>query len=45
MSTGGSFLGVKWEGREADYSLPTSAEVKKIWIYMYTSTPQYVFMA
>jgi hypothetical protein len=29
--------------READHSTPTSAEVKKTWIY--TSTPPYVFMA
>jgi hypothetical protein len=29
MSTGGSFLGDKWQGREADLSPPTSAEVKK----------------
>jgi hypothetical protein len=28
---------------EADHSLPTNAEVKKI--YSYTSTPPYVFMA
>jgi hypothetical protein len=35
--------GVKWQGREADHSPPTSAEVKKMWIY--TSTPPYVFMA
>jgi hypothetical protein len=36
-------MGVKWPEREADRAPPTSAEVKKIWIY--TSTPQYVFMA
>jgi hypothetical protein len=35
--------GVKRQGREADHSLPTSAEVKKTWIY--TSIPLYVFMA
>jgi hypothetical protein len=29
MSTGGSFLGVKRSGREADHACPTSAEVKK----------------
>jgi hypothetical protein len=28
--------GVKWPGREVDHSPPTSAEVKKMWIY--TST-------
>jgi hypothetical protein len=35
--------GVNRQGREADFSLPTGAEVKKTWIY--TSTPPYVFMA
>jgi hypothetical protein len=35
--------GVKRQEREADHSRPASAEVKKIWIY--TSTPQYAFMA
>jgi hypothetical protein len=35
--------GVKQQGREADHSPPTSAEVKKMWIY--TSTPLYVLMA
>jgi hypothetical protein len=34
--------GVKRPWREFDHSLPTSAEVKKIWIY--TTTPQYIFM-
>jgi hypothetical protein len=34
---GGSFPGVKWQGREADHSPPVSAEVKKMWIH--TSTP------
>jgi hypothetical protein len=34
---------VKWPGHEADHLPPTSAEVKKPWIY--TSTPPYVFMA
>jgi hypothetical protein len=34
---------VKRQEREADHSTPTSAEVKKMLIY--TSTPQYVFMA
>jgi hypothetical protein len=43
MGTGGSFRGVKRQGREADHSPPTSAEVKIMWIY--TSTPLYVFMA
>jgi hypothetical protein len=36
-------LGVKRPGREADHSLPSSAEVKNAWSY--TSTPPYVFMA
>jgi hypothetical protein len=35
--------GVKWPGREADHSPPTSAEVKKMWNY--TPTPPYAFMA
>jgi hypothetical protein len=43
MGTGGSFPGVKLQGREADHSPPTSVEVKKMWIY--TSTTLYVFMA
>jgi hypothetical protein len=34
--------GVKRPGREADRSPPTSAEVKKTWVY--TSTPPYAFM-
>jgi hypothetical protein len=44
MGTGGSFArGVKRQGRQADHSPRTSAEVKKIWIY--TSTSPYTFMA
>jgi hypothetical protein len=35
--------GIKRPVREADYSPPTSAEVKNAWNY--TSTPLYVFMA
>jgi hypothetical protein len=42
MGTGVS-LGVKLPGREANYSPPSSAEVKNAWSY--TSTPPYVFMA
>jgi hypothetical protein len=42
MGTGGSFLGVKAAEGEADYSQPTNAEVKKIWIY--TSTTPYAFI-
>jgi hypothetical protein len=34
--------GVKRPGREVDYSPPASAKVKKMWLY--TSTPPYVFM-
>jgi hypothetical protein len=34
---------VKRPEREADHSSPASVEVKKMWIY--TSTPPYVFMA
>jgi hypothetical protein len=36
-------LGVKWPGPEADHSSPTSAKIKKMWIY--TSTPPYALMA
>jgi hypothetical protein len=43
MGTEGYFLGVKRAGREDDHLTPTSAKVKKTWIY--TSTPAYVFMA
>jgi hypothetical protein len=35
--------GVKRPGREVDHSPPTSAEVKKVWIY--TSAAPYAFMA
>jgi hypothetical protein len=35
--------GVKRQGHETDHSPPTTAEVKKMWIY--TSTPPYAFMA
>jgi hypothetical protein len=34
--------GVKRPGREADHLPPTSAEVKKTWVY--TSSPPYIFM-
>jgi hypothetical protein len=37
MGIWGSLGGVKWAGREADHSLPPSAEVKNEWSY--TSTP------
>jgi hypothetical protein len=40
---GALFPGIKRPGREADHSPPTSAEVKKMWVY--TSTPPYAFMA
>jgi hypothetical protein len=44
LGTGGSFPGVKASGgREVDPSPPTSAEVKKLWIYI--STPPYAFLA
>jgi hypothetical protein len=39
----GLFPGVKRPGCEADHSPPTTAEVKKMWIY--TSTPPDAFMA
>jgi hypothetical protein len=34
-------LGLKWQGREADHSPPSSAEVKNVGSY--ASTPQYAF--
>jgi hypothetical protein len=37
MGTGALSSGVKRPGREVDRSPPTSAEVKRMWIY--TSTP------
>jgi hypothetical protein len=43
IGTGGYFPEVKRLGREVDHSPPTSADVKKMWIY--TSTPPYAFMA
>jgi hypothetical protein len=43
MNTGGFSPGVKGQGREADHSSSTNTEVKKLWIY--TSTPPYIFMA
>jgi hypothetical protein len=36
-------LGIKRTGCEADHSPPTSAEIKKTWIY--TSTAPFAFMA
>jgi len=42
MGTGGSYLGVKRPGHEADHSPPSSAEVINAWSYL--STPQYVIM-
>jgi hypothetical protein len=45
VQTGSGVLspGVKQQGSEADHSPPTSAKVKKMW--MYTSTLPYAFMA
>jgi hypothetical protein len=43
MGIGALSSEVKRLGREANHSLVTSAEVKKIWIY--TSTPPYAFAA
>jgi hypothetical protein len=40
---GALYPGGKRPGREADHSPPTSAETKKVWIYISTST--YAFMA
>jgi hypothetical protein len=41
--TGSYFPTIKRQESEADHSPPTSAEVKKTWVY--TSIPPYVFMA
>jgi hypothetical protein len=43
MGTGVLSSEIKRQGRGADHSPPTSAEVKKIWIY--TFTPPYAFVA
>jgi hypothetical protein len=43
VGTRGFSLGIERQGREGDHSPPTSAEVKKTWIY--TSTFPYVSMA
>jgi hypothetical protein len=43
MRTKGCSPWVKRPEREADYSPPTNAEIKKTWIY--TSPPPYVFVA
>jgi len=37
MGTEISFPGIKRPGREADHSLPSSADIKNVWSY--TSTP------
>jgi hypothetical protein len=37
--------GIKRPRREDDHQSPTSDKVKKMRIYLYTSTPPYVFMA
>jgi hypothetical protein len=43
IGTGASFPGGKLQVSEFDHSLLASADVKKMWIY--TSTPPYIFMA
>jgi hypothetical protein len=40
--TGGSYLGVKRQGRQAYHSPPTGDVVKETWVYIFT--PPYVFM-
>jgi hypothetical protein len=40
--SGALSLGVKWPGREADHSFPSSADVKNAWSYI--STLPHVFM-
>jgi hypothetical protein len=39
------YWGALFPGREADHSRPTTAEVKKTWVYIRTSNPPYAFMA
>jgi hypothetical protein len=41
--TGALSVGVELQGREADHSPPSSAEIKNAWSY--TSTPQNAFIA
>jgi hypothetical protein len=36
-----SYTGLKRPGREADYSPPGSAEVKKMWIYTFPNMPSW----
>jgi hypothetical protein len=43
MGTGALSLGIKRLEHEVDYSPPTGAKFKKMWIY--TSTPAYSFIA
>jgi hypothetical protein len=43
VGTRGSYPEIKRLGREADHSVPSSAEVKNSWCY--TSTPQYILKA
>jgi hypothetical protein len=43
MGTRTISLGVKWQGHEADQSLPTGADDKETWRYIFN--PPYVFMA
>jgi len=42
MGRGTLSPGEKWPDREAEQSPPSNGKVKNAWIY--TSTPQYVFM-
>jgi hypothetical protein len=42
IGTGALSPGIKRQGREADHSPPTSADVKKMWIY--SSNHIYAFM-
>jgi hypothetical protein len=42
VGTGGDFPGVKRAGREAYHLFPSSAKVKKTWIY--NTTPTHDFM-
>jgi hypothetical protein len=39
---GNLYLGIKRPGREADHSILSSAEIKNVWSYTYTTS--YIFM-
>jgi hypothetical protein len=44
MGIGALSQGLNLPGSETDHSPPARAEIKKIWIYEYTTIPPYAFM-